>query len=207
MASDEVHAPRAIDPALERALTVHRNTVVKAACDALAANYPVVRNLCGDESFFGLAAGYVGHRPPAEPRLNTYGEGFEADLRSHAALQNSPYVADVAAVERLVTEALFAPDAIPLEMGRVEHVLRTRPGLEAAPGDAFAPTCFARGQHLDGGPSVGRERARGHNLGRGSCTRHPTRRASSRDCPGARVPGLPRRLHGRRFLGRRRPGG
>lgn len=135
LASDD--APRTIDPALARALAVHRNTAIRAVCDALAAGYPVVRNLCGDESFFGLAADYVGHRPPAEPRLNTYGEGFEAYLRSHAAIQNSPYVADVAAVERLVVEALFAPDAVPLGMRRAEEILRTQSGLELHPAARF----------------------------------------------------------------------
>ena len=137
LAFDDVRAPRANDRALARALAVHRNTAVKAACDALAASYPVVRSLCGDQSFFGLAADYVDQRPPAEPRLNTYGEGFEAYLRSHAALKSSSYVADVAAVERLVAEALFAPDAAPLEMIRAEQVLRTQAGLELHPAARF----------------------------------------------------------------------
>ena len=42
---------RVLDVALARALAVHRNTVAKAAQDALAANYPILRALCGAEVF------------------------------------------------------------------------------------------------------------------------------------------------------------
>ena len=44
------------DPALARAVAVHRNTAAKAAQDALAANYPVLRALFGEAPFDACAA-------------------------------------------------------------------------------------------------------------------------------------------------------
>lgn len=102
------------DPALARAVAVHRNTAAKAAQDALAANYPVVRALFGDEPFAACAAGYVVQQPPRDPRLAIYGEGFGAFLRDYAPAEDAPYMPDVAALERLCTEALFAADANPI---------------------------------------------------------------------------------------------
>jgi hypothetical protein len=104
---------RVLDTALARALEVHRNTAAKAARDALAANYPILRALCGDEAFFGWAADFIRGAVVCEPRLNLFGEGFDAFLRGYEPARRLPYASDVAAVERLVTEALFAADAEP----------------------------------------------------------------------------------------------
>jgi hypothetical protein len=114
---------RVVDPALARALAVHRNTSAKAAQDALAANYPVVRALFGDEAFFACAGDYVRRHPPREPRLNAFGEGFGAFLRDHEPSRALAYLPDVAALERLCTESLFAADADPITVAAMgEHV-------------------------------------------------------------------------------------
>ena len=65
------------DPALARALVIHRNTAAKAAQDAVAANFPVVRALVGEEAFTGCAAAFVDAAPPATPRLCVYGDGYD----------------------------------------------------------------------------------------------------------------------------------
>ncbi len=98
-------------PAIARALAIHRNTSAKAAQDALAANYPVVAALCGDDAFIGAAAAFVREQPPHEPRLCLYGDGFATFLRSYRPFAELSYLADVAALERLHVEALFAADA------------------------------------------------------------------------------------------------
>jgi hypothetical protein len=99
------------DPAIVRALTVHRNTSAKAAHDALAANFPVLRTLVGEDSFDGCAKVFVEIYPPRDPRLCLYGEGLAAFIAGYGPFSQAPYLADVAALERLVTEALFAADA------------------------------------------------------------------------------------------------
>jgi hypothetical protein len=103
------------DPAIVRALAVHRNTSAKAAQDALFANFPVVRALVGEDSFAACAEAFVQRHPPTDPRLCLYGDGFAEFIAGYAPFAEAPYLADVAAVERLVTEALFSADAEPLD--------------------------------------------------------------------------------------------
>lgn len=124
-------------PALRRALAVHRNTTLNACCTALADNYPVVRRLCGDDAFFGLALAFVEARPTGDPRLNGFGEGFAAFLGQHPALAEVRYIADVAAVEAMVVEALFAPDAAPLSPAAALQALRAGGGLRLHPAARF----------------------------------------------------------------------
>lgn len=99
------------DAAVARALAIHRNTATRAAADALADNYPVVRALVGNEAFAAAAVAHVEARPPAEPRLCLYGAGFATHVASYQPFAELPFLADVARLERLVVEALFAADA------------------------------------------------------------------------------------------------
>jgi len=104
-----------MDPAIVRALTVHRNTAANAAQAALAANYPVVRALVGDDSFAGCAAMYSKAEPPQDPRLCLYGEGLSNFLRTYTPFAELPYLADVAGLERFYNESLFAADGAALD--------------------------------------------------------------------------------------------
>lgn len=106
---------RSADPALRRALAVHRNTATRAALDALAANYPVTERLVGAEAFQACAHDFVVHRPPTEPRLCLYGERFAPQVAAWHAFADYSYLGSVAALERLVVEALFAADANPMD--------------------------------------------------------------------------------------------
>ena len=102
-------------PFLQPAFAVYRNTWVKGCIEALVANYPTVALLLGAELFQELAIRYAYLRPPAAPALALYGEGFPAFLRAQAELGELEYVSDVAGLERLWTECLFAPDAAELQ--------------------------------------------------------------------------------------------
>lgn len=102
-----------VDARLARALRVHRNTAAKAAQDALAHNHPVVRALVGDEAFASAAALFADRHPPREPRLCVYGEGFATFLAAYPPFAGLRYLPDLARLERLVIEALFAADADP----------------------------------------------------------------------------------------------
>jgi hypothetical protein len=123
--------------ALARALAVHRNSAAKAAQDALAANYPVLRALGGEEAFAGWASDYVRGHPPSEPRLNAFGDGFEAFLTDYGATRTLPYLSDVAAVERCVTETLFAADAPPLDADEAARALNAQSRLRLHPAARF----------------------------------------------------------------------
>lgn len=99
------------DPATARALAIHRNTSARAAQDALGDNYPVVRNLVGDEPFRACAAAFVTAHPPHDPRLCLYGSGFDRFVAAYPPFLALSYLPDVAALERMCTEVLFAADA------------------------------------------------------------------------------------------------
>ncbi|MBV2150105.1 DNA-binding domain-containing protein [Sphingobium sp. AS12] len=125
-------APSAMaDTALRRALAVHRNTATKAVRDALFANYPVLAALVGNDAFAACAAAYVEVMPPGDPRLCLYGERFPAFVDAWVPFVTAPYLAAVARVERLVTEALFAADAPALD-----------PDALVAGFDPDAPLCW-----------------------------------------------------------------
>lgn len=138
LATSAEDGARVLDTALARALAVHRNTIAKAAQDALAANYRILRALCGDEAFFGWAADFIGSGAAREPRLNTFGSGFEAFLRDYEPARPLSYAPDVAALERFVTEALFAADAQPLSNDQLAVRRRTGRAIALHPATRFA---------------------------------------------------------------------
>jgi len=108
------HGSGTRDTRLQRALAVHRNTAAKAAQEALAANYPVLRALVGDEAFAAISGMYTEQRPPTDPRLCLYGDRFDKVIDAYEPFMNVPYLSAVATVERMVCEALFAADDRPL---------------------------------------------------------------------------------------------
>jgi hypothetical protein len=103
------------DPAMARALTIYRNTSARAAQDALADNFPVIGALVGDDAFSACAAAFCSAHPPSDPRLCYFGDGFDDFLAGYPPFLDLPYLPDVAALERLCTEALFAADADPFD--------------------------------------------------------------------------------------------
>lgn len=98
-------------PELRRALAVHRNNAARAAQEALAENYPVTRALVGGDAFSACAEAYFEGQAPRDPRLCFYGGGFSEFVASYAPFAQWPYLKDIAALEWLCTEALFAADA------------------------------------------------------------------------------------------------
>src|SRR5260370_26710740 len=86
---------------LRSAIRVQRTTAMKAAEDALADNYPVVRALVGEEAFAACAAGYAEANPPCDPRLCIYGRQFDAFLSGYVPFGSLPWLAGMARLESL----------------------------------------------------------------------------------------------------------
>lgn len=106
----------AIGAPAEGPMRVYRNTVLSGCLDALRANYPVVAQLLGNEMFDAVAAEHAAHCPPRKPVLALYGGRFPDWLEGQPWVRDLRYVPDVARIERLNVEALFAADAEPLQM-------------------------------------------------------------------------------------------
>jgi hypothetical protein len=97
-------------------MRVYRNTVLSGCVDALRANYPVVAALLGEEMFEAVAALHATQCPPRRPVLALYGARFADWLEGQLWVRDLRYVPDVAQIERLHIESLFAADVEPLRM-------------------------------------------------------------------------------------------
>lgn len=101
--------------AAQPGFAVYRNTVMKAYIDALAANYPCVRRLVGDEWFAAAAAIYANAHPAHTPILMDYGADFGHFLADFEPAAELPYLRDVAKLDRFWAEAHAASDEPALE--------------------------------------------------------------------------------------------
>lgn len=117
------------DPAVDAlahqpGFAVYRNTFMKAGIDALQANFPAVTRLTGEDWFRSAAAQFVRAHPPGHPSLLEYGADFPAFLRGCEAASGLPWLADVAQLDRLWTEAHSAEDAPCLEAAHLAALTR-----------------------------------------------------------------------------------
>ena len=96
----------------QRRFAVYRNNVIVSLVSALAARFPVVRRLIGDELFGAMARVYVTKHPPRSPVLLLYGETFPDFVANFAPLASIEYLADVARLEFARGRAYHAFDAV-----------------------------------------------------------------------------------------------
>jgi hypothetical protein len=82
---------------------------------ALAARYPVVRRLIGDDSFLEVARRFVAMQLPQLPIVRHFGETFPQYLRSLGDAASFEYVADIAELEAARASAYHSADARPLD--------------------------------------------------------------------------------------------
>ncbi|MEW5751194.1 HvfC/BufC family peptide modification chaperone [Pseudomonas lactis] len=94
---------------------VYRNNVHSALINALAAAYPVARQLVGDEFFRAMAGLYAQAHPPTSPLINEYGGTFADFIQGFEPAWSVPYLADVARLERLRVRAYHAADCLVLD--------------------------------------------------------------------------------------------
>ena len=90
---------------------VYRNTIAAGLIEVLAGTYPVVAELLGPEGFAATAHEFAIAAPPQGPVLLDYGGGFAAFLEAQPWTSELPYLAGVAELEWLRTEAHLAADA------------------------------------------------------------------------------------------------
>jgi hypothetical protein len=107
---------------------IYRNNVHRGLCDALAAAYPTVEKLVGQEFFHALAQQFVVSETSRPGSLALYGAGFAKFVAEHEALASLGYLADVARLERARLESLNAQDADPLS---AHHLAGCEEGLGA----------------------------------------------------------------------------
>lgn len=98
----------------ERGLKAYRSQAQVLAARALAAAYPVVAQLLGQENFEPLARSLWQRHPPLRGDIAQWGESLALHIESLADLvAQEPYLADVARAEWALHLAATAPDAQP----------------------------------------------------------------------------------------------
>lgn len=103
---------------------VYRNNVHSALINALAAAYPVARQLVGDEFFRAMAGLYAQAHPPTSPLISEYGGTFADFIQGFEPAWSVPYLADVARLERLRVRAYHAADCLVLDQHSVFRQLQ-----------------------------------------------------------------------------------
>ncbi|SFK01117.1 DNA-binding domain-containing protein [Methylocapsa palsarum] len=98
----------------DRRFAVYRNNVMVSLTGALAARFPAVKRIVGDEFFDSAARAFASKNPPRSPLMMTYGEEFPDFIARLDAASAVPYLADVARLEAARTRAYHADDAAPL---------------------------------------------------------------------------------------------
>jgi hypothetical protein len=122
------------DPTLR--LAVYRNNVVVSLVDALAATFPVVQALVGEEFFRAMAAVFVRAQPPSSRILAWYGAGLADFIAAFEPAAGLPYLADVARLEMARVRAYHAadvaavpPEALQAALSQPERLAYLRLGL------------------------------------------------------------------------------
>lgn len=132
-------------------LAVYRNTIAKGCVDALAANFPTVQSMVGEDWFRAAAALFAREAPPASAALLDYGEAFPAWLERFPPAAELPYLAGIAHLDRLWTEALFAAEAPALDAEALSRLapealaetrLALHPSVRFAAFDAGLPSLW-----------------------------------------------------------------
>jgi Putative DNA-binding domain len=107
----------------DRRLNIYRNNVRASLIDALAATFPVVQALVGDDFFRAMAGVHAQASPPRSRVLATYGGDFPSFLGDFAPVANLPYLPDVARLEWLRVQSHHAADATALGAGHFQDLL------------------------------------------------------------------------------------
>lgn len=95
----------------EQRLALYRGNQSETWRKTLAAAFPVVLALVGEDFFAGLARAYGRAVAPHHPDLNHFGAGFAAFLRTFAPAAELPYLADMATLEWALHRLHYAPAA------------------------------------------------------------------------------------------------
>lgn len=123
---DALIATDGLQPA--QRLQIYRNHYAVTLIDALAATFPVVCRLVG-ENFFAMAARrFIRTAPPSNPCLHEYGEGFASFLDGMAEAASLPYLGDVARLEWAINAAYHAADAPTVEPTMLQRIPPDRQG-------------------------------------------------------------------------------
>jgi len=119
-AAEDLVGDSAFEPA--QRLQLYRNNLVIGLTDALAAVFPVLKQLVGEDFFRVTCRDFIPAFPPRQAALHEFGEAFPDFIRSFEPASSLPYLADVAELEWAWREAYHAADADQLDAMQLQQV-------------------------------------------------------------------------------------
>lgn len=93
---------------------VYRNNVVVSLIKAMETGFPATRRLIGQDGFVQLAAIFVRVSPPTSPLMMYYGAEFPEFLTQTSAIEDMPFLPDLAALEVALRHSYHAEDSTPV---------------------------------------------------------------------------------------------
>ena len=96
---------------VQRGLAAYKANAGALAERALAAAFPTLQQLLGDESFAALARDFWRRHPPVAGDITLWGETLPAFITDAQTLADEPYLPDMARLEWALHRVQTAPDA------------------------------------------------------------------------------------------------
>jgi hypothetical protein len=96
---------------LQKALTIYADGYLARLVEHMERDYPQMDALLGDETFAEILFDYCEAYPSKAIGLQFFGRPLSTFLRERASYAHAPFLADLAAWERMLVEATLAPDA------------------------------------------------------------------------------------------------
>jgi len=109
-------------------LQLYRNNLVISLTEALAAVYPVVQRLVGEDFFRVACRDYISRFPPLQAPLHDFGKDFPGFISAYQPAAALVYLADVAALEWAWHRAYHAAGADKLDPASLQRVSERQQG-------------------------------------------------------------------------------
>lgn len=105
-----------------RRFGIYRNNVNASLSAALAARFPVVERLVGEDFFRAMALVFIEHHPPRSPVMSAYGAELPEFVERFEPAAALPYLGDVACLEWARAVAYNAADDRPADIAKLSSI-------------------------------------------------------------------------------------
>jgi hypothetical protein len=99
----------------EARVDIYANMYFYRIRDALKEDFPATLAVLGGDNFHNLVTGYLLEYPPTEASISDCGRYLADYLRDHPMREGTPFVSDLAKLERAVVEVFQGPDDAALD--------------------------------------------------------------------------------------------
>jgi uncharacterized protein (UPF0276 family) len=107
---------------------VHRNNTYILLTDALAANFPTIFSLVGDDFFKALTTAFIRSQPPRSPHLHAYGNTFADYIASFLPAQKLPYLSHVARLDYAINQTHYGANEVSITAATIAAIQPERHG-------------------------------------------------------------------------------